>query len=568
MAHQTALSVEVDLNQDILDAHVRDGRADVLVAFASLNQTQRAGLVSDAWTVGLRALMNAYKQAEESRLQDIGKSLTEDLDHQLAMYVERQQATFAQLLARYFDPRDGQVVARLESFLRDGGELATTMAEFLAPERGALAQTLAREFGEHSPLLRRLSPTDSEGIVSLFEARLQAALEANQAEVARALDPVSEDGAVGRFLSALRQELERADQDRNQQLALATKALDANDENSLLSRLMRETTAARAAFMAAMNPNIPASPLAVLKEALSSQLQQHAKSQQEVMTLIADRQATLERDVRDSLLRLEERRRGDATSPRGGFNFEAAVLSFVQHAVQGAPIEVDNTATLVGAKPNCKTGDQVLRFTAESIYAGGALVIEAKHDKSYSVSQALQELEEARGNRSASAGVFVMAKSHMTHGFPGFARYGNDILVVWDEKDESTDAYLHAALLLGLALASKQRRPEDAGDIEALADIEHRIQRELERLEKMRKFSESIRADAEKLAEEVRKGGDALGLLLRKAKSTLKALNVELEDAEAARKLPVMLPATSLAHARSAVMAAAEPLPALESGPA
>src|SRR5439155_24344703 len=104
MPHQTALSAEVNISRDIVEAHVRDERAGVLAVFAPLNNSQRVGLVTDAWTVGLRALMNAYKQAEESRLQDISKSLTEDLDHQLAAYLERQQTTFAQVLARYFDP--------------------------------------------------------------------------------------------------------------------------------------------------------------------------------------------------------------------------------------------------------------------------------------------------------------------------------------------------------------------------------------------------------------------------------------------------------------------------------
>jgi hypothetical protein len=206
---------------------------------------------------------------------------------------------------------------------------------------------------------------------------------------------------------------------------------------------------------------------------------------------------------------------------------------------------------MVGAKPGCKVGDQVVRFTAESIYAGGAIVIEAKRDSVYTVTKALQELEVARGNRTANSGVLVMARSHAPAAFPSFARFGNDILVVWDEEDEGTDPYLHAAVLLGLALASRQRRPDDAGDIEALADIEHRIQKELERHDKMRKYIESIRSDADKLGEEVRKGGEALGLLLRKAKSTLKALNVELAEAEDAKKAPVMLPAGALLQARA-----------------
>jgi hypothetical protein len=70
----------------------------------------------------------------------------------------------------------------------------------------------------------------------------------------------------------------------------------------------------------------------------------------------------------------------------------------------------------------------------------------------------------------------------------------------------------------------------------------------------MRKLVESIRGDAEKLGEEVRKGTNAFDLLLRKAKSTLKALNVELTEAEDAKAASVMLPAASLAFARGGLL--------------
>jgi hypothetical protein len=558
MNTQAPLSVLVDSDANAIEAHIRDYRADALAVFTPLTEAQRTGLVTDAWTIGLRALINAYKQTEESRLQDIGKSLREDLDRQLAAYVERQQATFVQVLARYFDPRDGQVIARLDGFLRDGGDLARTMDRFLAPERGQLAQTLARELGETSPLLKRLSPTDSEGVLFLLETKLREVLAQNHAQVARALDPIAEDGAVARFLRALRHELEKADDDRSKQLALATKALDANDENSLLSRLMRETAAAKNVFVAAMNPELPTSPMAVIKNTLAGLLQQHVKSQADAMTLLHERQAKFEQDVREALVRMEERKRGDARSARGGFQYEDAVLRFVQRAVQGAPIEAITTAGTVGAKANCKKGDQILRFTSESIYAGGTLVVEAKHDRSYTVRDALEELELARGNRTASAGVFVMAQSHAHPAFPRFARYGNDILVVWDEEDEQTDPYLHAAVLLGLSLASRRRRPDDEGNLRALADVEHRIQKEVERLDKMRKLAESIRDDADRLNEEVRKGDKAFKILLRSAKATLRALNVELEEAAEEREAPVALPGTSLAFAR-AELSAPEP---------
>lgn len=551
MNPQPAVTVLVDATTNAVEAHIRDHRAEALAVFAPLTEAQRSGLVSDAWTIGLRALMNAYKQAEEARLGDIGKTLKEDLDKQLAAYIERQQTTFVQVLAKYFDPRDGQVVARLEGFLRDGGELASVMDRFLSPERGQLAQTLARELGENSTLLKRLSPTDSQGVIFLLETKLREVLAENQSAVTRALDPIAEDGAVARFLRALRQELEKADDDRSKQLALATKALDANDESSLLSRLIRETTVAKNAFVTAMNPELPTSPMAVLKNTLSTLLQQHTKSQEESMLALHERQAKFEKDVREALVRLEERKRGEEKSTRGGFAYEDAVLRFVQRAVQGAPIEASTTANTVGTKPNCKKGDQVLRFTAESAYAGGTLVVEAKRDSSYSVRAALEELEIARGNRAASAGVFVMAKSHAPAAFPTMARYGNDVLVTWDDEDDQTDPYLHAAILIGLSLASRQRRPDDDGDIRALADVEQRVLKEIERLEKMRKAAESIRDHAEKLLEEFRKGGNALDLLVRKAKATLKALNVELEAAE--ENEPLQLAPASLSHARAAL---------------
>ncbi|MBI4956194.1 MAG: hypothetical protein HY908_29520 [Myxococcales bacterium] len=239
------------------------------------------------------------------------------------------------------------------------------------------------------------------------------------------------------------------------------------------------------------------------------------KSQAEGMALMHERQAKFEQDVHESLVRLEERKRADAKSTRGGLDYEEAVLRFVERAVRGAPVTVEATGRTVGERPACKVGDQVLRFTAESAFAGGALVFEAKRDGSYAVPKALSELDVARSNRIAAAGVFVMARSHVPAGFPSFARYGNDILVVWDEEDEASDPYLHAAILLGLALASRRRGPEDAGNLAALADVEHRIQAELDRFDKMRKLVESIRGDAEKPGVELRRGRDALDVLLR-----------------------------------------------------
>ena len=72
------------------------------------------------------------------------------------------------------------------------------------------------------------------------------------------------------------------------------------------------------------------------------------------------------------------------------------------------------------------------------------------------------------------------------------------------------------------------------------------------RLERMEKHSESIRKNVDGISDEVRKAQKALDVLLRKAKSTLEALKVELHDEDAERSTPIGLPNGSF---ESAVLA-------------
>lgn len=554
--HNQALTIQLSSNATSVEAQIRDQRAESLAAFGPLTQEQRESLATDAWTIGLRALMSAYRGAEEAHLVEIGGKLLADVDQHLKVHVERQQSAVVQELSRYFDPRSGEMATRLDDFLRDEGALSRAMNRFLAPGVGMLAQTLAKEMGENSPLLRRLSPTDSQGFIVLLETKLRETLDENQAKVTRALDPLAEDGAVARFLVALKKELAKADQDQSQQLAIAMKALDQNDETSLVSRMVRDAKQSQSDLLKALHPDVNGSPMALLQAALTTKFAAHARTQEQALAAIQESHQKTDQEIRAALVRLEERRQGDGKSPRGGYAFEAAVLRFVQNAVQGAPVVVDSMGTTVGSRPNCKKGDQVVRFTNESPYEGARIVIEAKHDAAFGVSQALREMEIARGNRGAASGLFVMARSHAPAGFPSFARHGSDILVVWDEEDERTDAYLHAGILLALALTShRQQKQENPGDIKALAELEQRIQKELERYAKMQKMSETILKTAQDLSDEMRIGNDRLGLVLRNAKSVLKALNVMSTDEKDDRGAPVMLPADSLHRASTALRA-------------
>jgi hypothetical protein len=146
-----------------------------------------------------------------------------------------------------------------------------------------------------------------------------------------------------------------------------------------------------------------------------------------------------------------------------------------------------------------------------------------------------------------------MARSHATEGFPTFARFGSNVLVVWDETDATADPYLHAAILLGLGLATRGKTVGTQGDLEALRDVEGRIEDELRRLEKMEKHNEGIRKNSDGIADEIRKAQRQLDLLLRKAKNTLIALNIDLHEEDVEQSSPIALHSTSLAAATAAL---------------
>jgi hypothetical protein len=255
---------------------------------------------------------------------------------------------------------------------------------------------------------------------------------------------------------------------------------------------------------------------------------------------------------------LETKRLQDQKSTSGGLDFEDAVVTFLTEATRGAPCIIDETGTTAGIVGRSKKGDAVLRFTGDAAFAGASVVFEAKRDASYTPQKALDELDAARKNHGALAGVFVMARSHAGPGFLPFVRHGNNVIVTWDDQDPATNAYLHAALLLGMALVTRAKNIGDAGDIRALQDVEARIDAELDRLAKMEGYSKTIGDNAERISEEIRKARRALDLLVSKAQSTLRALNVELHDEDAERASPIGLPSASLDHAVAALSAVAE----------
>ena len=536
------VSATVHSTEEQLEVQICDRRQAIASRFVDLSEEQAIQLARDAWQIGLRAVLQAHAQAEEAKLGDVGKTLLADVESQLDRFRQQQEQDIKSVLGHYFDPKVGQVSERLRAFVDDQGVLAKLLEKFVGCENSVLTQSLAQQVGESSPLFKALSPTESEGVVQLLELRFKHALEQNRSEVQRALDPLAKDGAVHRFLSQLREQLDTADEGRQGQLTRALAALDQNDEQSLISTLLRESRAAHDALRRAVNPQLPDSPLATVRRTLEELIVERLGTQEKRLATMADEQRRFQLEVQQAVARFETRNLEQARSARGGDLFEEQVLAFIHRVVPAGVCTLEATGRRTGLRSGCKKGDAVLRFGEESAFSGSAVVFEAKRDKSYGIGEALTELELAQQNRGAEVGLFVMAKASAGDNFPGFARYGSRLVVTWDPNDPVSDGLLHGAIVAAMGLVQRKKSSVDRGDINALADVEQRLIKELERLSKIDKSSQAIRNHADKISDEVRKGGKALERVVGKAKATLRALNIELRDEEAERQSPIEAP--------------------------
>jgi hypothetical protein len=110
-----------------------------------------------------------------------------------------------------------------------------------------------------------------------------------------------------------------------------------------------------------------------------------------------------------------------------------------------------------GTISKSKVGDFVVTLGNDCVAAGERFVIEAKRDKEYTREKALSECRVARENRDAQVALFVWDREYgQAKHQPPLARYGKDILVLWDEQDATTDAYVDAAYWLARSLLLPQ----------------------------------------------------------------------------------------------------------------
>ena len=108
--------------------------------------------------------------------------------------------------------------------------------------------------------------------------------------------------------------------------------------------------------------------------------------------------------------------------------------------------------------------------------------------------------------------MFVFAAATAPAGLRPLARFRNDLVVVWDAEDPSSDAYLLAAVEIARACSIEFHRGEDAEavDLEGIEKAINEIEKRASNFDKIRKPAETIRSSSETILERVRIDQDAL----------------------------------------------------------
>ena len=143
----------------------------------------------------------------------------------------------------------------------------------------------------------------------------------------------------------------------------------------------------------------------------------------------------------------------------------------------------------------------VVELGPEHLAAEAKIVIEAKQDKGFALPAALTELAEARKNREADVGVFVFSKQTAPQGLEPFARYGENIVVVWDAEDPATDVFLEAGLSIAKALSTraKSHNEEVGGDINDIEVAITTVEGQIKELGDITTWTQTIKSNSEKI---------------------------------------------------------------------
>ncbi|HEX9093504.1 MAG TPA: hypothetical protein VF902_05925 [Coriobacteriia bacterium] len=470
-----------------------------LRSFADPAERDRAAL--NALRIGVLALRQARGQIDADTVRNEGQRILEEMQFRLTAHQTMLSEGLSKTLAEYFDPASGRFSERVKRLVEKDGELERLLRDQLSGEDSSLGRTLAASVGERSPLMKVLSPNESEGLLASLRDTFDAELAGQREAVLRQFSLDVPDSALSRLVKDVTEKNGDLEKALKLRIDEVTREFSLDNEQSALARLVGRVDQAQKQITREFSLDDEASALYRMRKELLGVLREHEEANK-----------GFQEDVKTALAAMSARKDERDQSTRHGGDFEDAVYAYLERDARDAGDVPSRTGETTGLIKNCKVGDCIVELGPERSAAGARIAVEAKEDASYDLRRALAEIETARKNRGAAVGLFVCSEETAKDDIPRFARYGDDIVVRWSASSEQSDVYLDAALSLARALATRGvgSVSERAADFEAIEEAILEVERRAQSLDEIATYAETIRGGAGKIVERVRITREAL----------------------------------------------------------
>jgi len=423
----------------------------------------------EALRIGVLALKSARGQIDADMVRRESDRLLHSLEHRLKQHSELIHNRLTSSLSEYFDPNSGRFQERIERLIRKDGELEQVLRRQIGEEDSELCKALSAHIGEESPLLKQLTPDESTGVLAALRKTLEEQLQLQREQVLEQFSLDNKEGALSRFIGELTDQNGQITEELQEKIDRLMKEFSLNEDESALNRLVRNVKDAQQTITKEFSLDEENSALARFKRELLELHEQHSEANRK-----------FQEDVKATLEAMKARKMEADRSTRHGLEFEDAVYEFVQRESQNAGDVATHTGNSTGQIRNSKVGDAMVELGPDSAAPEARFVVEAKEKGSYSQADARKEIETARKNREAQVGLFVFSKKTAPNGCEPLIRFGNDVFVIWDAEEATTDVFLSAGISLARALCVRHQKSSDEtsaefGEIDkAILEIEKR----------------------------------------------------------------------------------------------
>lgn len=476
-----------------LRLQIRDPEvAEELAAFPTGREREQYAMA--ALRLGVLSLRTARGQVDTQAVRGEVERMLHTLEKQLVQHRDTMQLTLGTSLREYFDPKSGRFAERVQSLVKEDGELSRVIRGQVEGSDSALSRTLSAHLGPESPVMRGLDPTHSEGLLPRVEEMMAEALRGQRERILGEFSLDNREGALTRLVDELGSHHGKLTEALELRIDEVVREFSLDDSDSALSRLVHRVERAQQQITAEFTLDSETSALARMR----GELMGIAEKQ-------SDKISALEQRVASEMAALGAKRSAEAKSTTHGHQFESALLGYLREAAQNGGDLLAETGTTPGLIRNCKVGDAVLELGANHRAAGARVVIEAKEKAGYGAAQAQSELEVACKNRDAEFGIVVVSARCAPEDQHRFYPLGGGVVVVWDAEDSGSDVFLDAALALGRASCVRVRtRDDEAFDVGALEKAVRIVEKQIEGLEEIRTAAETVERGSARILKRVR----------------------------------------------------------------